>query len=99
MDVRFDDDDIEAFFREAENEVVSTLEDIGEEAVQYAVDNGTYHDVTGNLRRSNKYEADKDGLTIYNDADYATDVEQRGHDVISGAILFAEKRLKEEFGL
>lgn len=97
MDVRFDDDDIEAFFREAENEVVSTLEDIGKEAVQYAVDNGTYHDVTGNLRRSNKYKANKDGLMIYNDADYATNVEQKGYDVISGAILFAEKRLKEEF--
>lgn len=97
MDVRFDDADIDAFLREAENEVVSTLKKIGEESVQYAVENGDYHDVTGNLRRSNKYEADRDGLTLLNDADYASYVEQRGYDVLSGAVLFAEKRLKEEF--
>lgn len=97
MDVKFDDSDVEAFFREAEQEIVSKLKEIGEEAVQYAVDNGDYHNVTGNLRQSNKYEADKKGLELYNEADYASDVEQRGYDVISGAILYAEKRLKEEF--
>lgn len=97
MDVKFDDSDVEAFFREAEQEIVSKLKEIGEEAVQYAVDNGDYHNVTGNLRRSNKYEADREGLELYNEADYASDVEQRGYDVLSGAVLFAEKRLKEEF--
>ena len=46
---------------------------------------------------------DKDGLTLYNDAEspkgynYASNVESKGFDVLSGAALYAEKRLKEEF--
>ena len=104
MDVKCDFGDVDAFFREAEDEVVSEIRSVGEEAVDYAVTHGNYENHTYTLRRSNKYEADESGLTLYNDAkneatgvQYAGIVESRGYDVISGAALFAEKRLKEEF--
>ena len=46
---------------------------------------------------SNDYDVDKDGLTLKNEAEYASFVESKGYDVLSGAALHAEKRLKEEF--
>jgi hypothetical protein len=49
------------------------------------------------LRTSNDYDVDKDGLTLKNEAEYASFVESKGYDVLSSAALFAEKRLKEEF--
>lgn len=97
MDVTYDFQDVDAFFADGEREVVEELKSIGQEAVDYAVVHGNYQNRTGNLRRSNKYKADKSGLTVYNDASYAENVEQRGYEVISGAALHAEKRLKEEF--
>lgn len=102
MDVSYDFQDVEAFFKKGEDEIEAVMESIGEEAADYAVLHGNYENRTGLLRRSNKYEASKDGLSIYNDAErngyyYAESVEQKGYDVISGAILLAEKRLKEEF--
>ena len=93
----YDFSDVGAFIDEVENVIDDRLSEVGEEAVAYAKEHGSYHDVTGNLRRSNKYSVEEDGLRIYNDADYASNVEQRGYEVISGAALFAEKRLKEEF--
>ena len=102
MDVKYDFSDVDSFLDEAEREVAGKLDSIGREAVDYAVSHGNYENHTWLLRRSNKYEANKEGLTIYNDAEkngfyYAESVEQRGYEVISGAILQAEKRLKEEF--
>lgn len=97
MDLRASISGVDEFFDEFERELIAELNAIGQEAVEYAKEHGTYHDVTGNLRRSNHYHASKEGLEIYNSASYAESVEQRGHDVISGAALFAEKRLKEEF--
>ena len=49
------------------------------------------------LRTSNDYDVNKDGLTLKNEAEYASFVESKGYDVLSSAALFAEKRLKEEF--
>lgn len=95
----YDFSDIASFINEAENEIEDKLERVGEEAVAYAKEHGSYQNRTGNLRRSNKYKVDEEGLTLYNDADYAADVEKRGYEVLSGAVLFAEKRLKEEFGI
>lgn len=95
----YDFSDIDSFINEAENEIEDKLERVGEEAVAYAKEHGSYQNRTGNLRRSNKYKVDEEGLTLYNDADYAADVEKRGYEVLSGAVLFAEKRLKEEFGI
>lgn len=99
MDVTYDFSDIEAALDNAEVEMDARLARVGQEAVDYAKENGTYQNRTGNLRRSNKYKVDDGGLTIYNDAPYASDVEQKGYEVLTGAVLFAEKRLKEEFGV
>jgi len=71
--------------------------DVGDEAVKYAEENGDYQDHTLTLRTSNDYDVDKDGLTLKNEAEYASFVESKGYDVLSSAALYAEKRLKEEF--
>lgn len=97
MDVTCEYEGLDEFPHEVEEEIQIVMELVGEEAVEYAKANGDYRNITGNLRRSNKYKVEKDGLTVYNDATYASDVESRGYEVISGAALFAEKRLKEEF--
>lgn len=97
MDVRCEIAGLDSFLEELEDEVLETMDSVGRDAVEYAKEHGSYHDVTGNLRRSNKYKVDESGLTVYNDAPYAEAVEQRGYEVISGAALYAEKRLKEEF--
>lgn len=103
MDVDFDFSDVEGFFDEEEWEVEEKMIDVGDEAVKYAEEHGDYQDHTLTLRTSNKYDVDKDGLTLYNDAtapngyQYASNVESKGFDVLSSAVLHAEKRLKEEF--
>ena len=103
MDVGFDFSDVDSFFDEGEWEVEKKMIDEGDEAVKYAEEHGNYQDHTLTLRTSNKYDVDKDGLTLYNDAasskgyNYASNVESKGYDVLSGAALYAEKQLKEEF--
>ena len=104
MDVTFDYSDIDAFLEQGERETISIMRSVGQEAVNYAETNGDYENHTWRLRHSNKYKVDKDGLTLYNDAtneqtgvEYAEIVEHKGYNVLSGAILYAEKRLKEEF--
>lgn len=103
MDVDFDFSDVDSFFEEGEWEVEKKMIDEGDEAVKYAEEHGNYQDHTLTLRTSNKYDVDKDGLTLYNDAaspkgyNYASNVESKGYDVLSGAALYAEKQLKEEF--
>lgn len=103
MNVDFDFSDVDSFFDEGEWEVEKKMIDEGDEAVKYAEEHGNYQDHTLTLRTSNKYDVDKDGLTLYNDAaspkgyNYASNVESKGYDVLSGAALYAEKQLKEEF--
>lgn len=97
MGVEFEFSDVEAFFQQGESEVVAKVSEIGEESIQYAKDNGTYKDRTGTLRQSNDSEADITGLTLKNEAEYASFVEAKGFEVLSSAALYAEKRLKEEF--
>ena len=87
MDVGFDFSDVDSFFDEGEWEVEKKMIDEGDEAVKYAEEHGNYQDHTLTLRTSNKYDVDKDGLTL----------KSKGFDVLSGAALYAEKRLKEEF--
>ena len=103
MDVISDFSDVEGFFDEGKWEVEKKMIDVGDAAVKYAEEHGDYQDHTLTLRTSNKYDVDKYGLTLYNDAtapngyQYASNVESKGFDVLSGAALHAEKRLKEEF--
>ena len=97
MDVDFDFSDVDSFFDEGEWEVEKKMIDVGDEAVKYAEEHGDYQDHTLTLRTSNDYDVDKDGLTLKNEAEYASFVESKGYDVLSSAALYAEKRLKEEF--
>lgn len=97
MDVRTELSGIDAFMDELEYEVLSIIDSVGQEAVKYAEEHGTYQNRTGHLRSSNRYRVEQDGLLLKNDAEYASNVEQKGYDVLSGAALYAEKRLKEEF--
>ena len=97
MDVDFDFSDVDSFFDEGEWEVEKKMIDVGDEAVKYAEEHGDYQDHTLTLRTSNDYDVNKDGLTLKNEAEYASFVESKGYDVLSSAALFAEKRLKEEF--
>jgi hypothetical protein len=97
MDIAMDFSDVDDFFQEGEWEVEKVMADVGAEAVKYAEDNGNYKDHTLTLRTSNEYDVQRDGLELTNTADYASFVESRGYDVLSGAALYAEKRLREEF--
>lgn len=96
MDVKFDFSDVESFFEHGYAEVKAIEEKVGKEAVNYAIEHGSYQNRTGTLRKSNKYSVEDDGLVIRNDAEYASYVESRGYEVSTGAALYAEKRLKEE---
>lgn len=89
--------DVDKFFEDGEREVEITMANVGEEAVEDAKANHTYKNRTRNLESSNKYETDKDGLTLKNTADYASYVEAKGFDVLSGSALRAEQKLKEIF--
>lgn len=97
MDVDSDFSDVEQFFQDGEWEVEKKVIDVGDEAVKYAEENGDYKDHTLTLRTSNDYDVDESGLTLKNEAEYASSVESKGYEVLSGAALYAERRLKEEF--
>ena len=89
--------DVDKFFDEGEWEVEKAMIDVGDAAVKDAKANHTYQNRTGNLEASNNFDVDKDGLTLENTADYASYVEAKGFDVLSGPALRAEKKLKEIF--
>lgn len=96
MAVKFDFSDVDSFFEQGYAEVKAVEEKVGKEAVDYAVKNGNYQNRTETLRKSNKYSVEDDGLVIRNDAEYASHVESKGYEVLTGAAIYAEKRLKEE---
>ena len=88
------DRELEHFFTESRREVREYLDDLGRRAVEANIAEGDYHNVTWNLRRSNYYMADEDGLELGNSADYASNVESRGYNVIdSGVKLIMEELL------
>ena len=98
MVVECDFSDVDAFFRKGKHEVHQMVDSIGEESEQYARDHGSYQDRTGYLRSRNGHNVDEnETLELTNDAEYASYVESKGFDVLSGAALPAQKRLKEVF--
>ena len=97
MAIDSDFSDVDEFFDDLENEVVSGMCYVGEAAVNDAKANHTYQNRTGNLEASTSFDVDKDALTLEAGMDYASYVEAKGYDVISGAALRAEKKLKEMF--
>lgn len=78
-----------------DTEISARLDEVGRKAVEIAKETGSYHDVTGRLRRSNGYKVEGRNLIIYNSAPYAEDVEARGKIVLTTAVLEAEKMLNE----
>lgn len=98
MVIEADFSDVEDFFRKGKQEVHQIVEEVGQESEQYAKDHGDYQDRTGNLRSRNGHNVDEnENLELTNSADYASYVENKGYDVLSGAALYAQKRLKEKF--
>lgn len=97
MAVDFDFSDVEQFFDEGEAEVLAGMEEEGKAFVEDAKVTGSYRDRTRHLRASNGYEADKNGLILKNEAEYASFVESKGFEVAGSAALRTEKRLKDRF--
>lgn len=97
MDVDFDFSDVEQFFESGEAEILAGMMEEGEAFVKDAKATGSYTDRSGHLRRSNGYEVDKDGLTLKNDAEYASFVESRDYEVAGSAALRTVERLKDRF--
>lgn len=97
MVIDSDFSDVEQFFDDVEWEVEKGMIDVGDATVKDAEESGTYQDHTLTLRTSNTYDVDKDGLTLENTAPYASYVEAKGFEVLSGSALRAEKKLKEMF--
>ena len=95
MAVDFDLSDVDDFFDEGYSELKETQIAIGKEAVEYAHQTGDYQNHTGTLREGNQFLIDE-GLILKNETSYACFVEAKGFDVLSGAALYAEKRLREE---
>lgn len=98
MDVSFDFSDVDRFIEQGTWEVQKKMVDVGDESVRYAEEHGSYQDRTLTLRTSNVYDVEDDGLVLRNTAEYASYVEAKGFEVLGGAALYAEKRLKEEIG-
>lgn len=85
MGVRHDFSDIWNTLDNAKSEVGKVLKAIGEDAVEYAKLHGNYTDRTGRLRRSTEFVSDDNFLIVENDTPYASHVEHRGYDVLTGA--------------
>ena len=87
------DSEIDEFIRQGMEEVKALERAAGEAAVQYNIARGDYKNRTGNLRQSNYYEVDDEGLIVGNHADYAGFVESKGYMVCSEGALLAEQML------
>lgn len=88
------DREIERFFAETRREVKDYLTDLGQRAMDANIAEGDYQDHTYNLRRSNYFKADENGLDLGNSAEYASMVESKGFNVIDSGV----KMIMEELG-
>ena len=95
MGVRADFQDVYAAINNASEQVRKVFEREGAMAVEDAKRSGTYQDRTGKLRSSNKYEATKHSIKLINDAEYASYVEAKGYEVLSGSFLRMAKRIED----
>lgn len=93
--------DVDKVFETLKKEVREAMTEVGKDAVEYAKQNGNYQNRTGTLRKSNRFEVSDTTLTLINDAaspkgyNYASNVESKGYDVLSGAALYAENELQK----
>lgn len=86
--------EIERFFTEGRQEVRKYLDDLGQRAVDANIAEGDYKNRTYNLRRSNYHMATEDEMVLGNSADYASEVESKGYNVIDSGV----KLIMEELG-
>jgi len=99
---KVDFSDVDKAFETLKREVREAMTETGKTAVEYAKQHGSYKNRTGTLRKSNRYEVSDNALTLINDAaspkgyNYASTVEDKGYDVLSGAALYAESELKKK---
>lgn len=99
---KVDFSDVDKAFETLKRETRAAMEEVGSKAVDYAVQHGTYRNRTGTLRKSNRFEVSDTALTLINDAkspqgyNYASDVEAKGYEVLSGAALYAESELRKK---
>ena len=78
----------------APQKVEQIFDAMGNDAVGYAREHGSYKDRTGNLRRNTHYEKDRMHLRVENSMEYASFVEHRGYDVLSGAEDYVHDKYK-----
>lgn len=97
MDINSKLNGLDGLLEQCREAVKAEMVIVGEEYVAEAQQEGNYHDRTGNLRASNYYQVDDNGLEVGNKADYASKVEARGYEVSSTFALRAEAKLKEKF--
>lgn len=95
MVVRFDFRDVDAQLAGARDKVKQVFSSEGASAVEDAKQSGNYTNRTGRLRSSNRYEASSDKIALINDAEYASNVEAKGYEVLSGAFLRMIKRIED----
>ena len=91
---RMDISDILAEIGDAPKKVESIFETMGNDAVGYAREHGSYKDRTGDLRRNTHYQKDRNHLRVENDMFYASFVEHRGYDVLTGAEDYVHEKYK-----
>lgn len=98
MGVKLDLRDVLQELDGAPAKVGKVLHTIGEDAVGYAKERGDYQDRTGRLRKGNEFLSDERHLIVENDVEYASHVEHRGYDVLSGAEDYVRNKydLKEQ---
>lgn len=95
--IEFDFSDVDDAFEQFDKEVEQAMTEAGEMAIEYAKEHGDYQDRTGTLRKSNEYAVENDGLLLKNEAEYASYVEAKGFEVLSGGALEALNYLKKKF--
>lgn len=86
--------EMDGVIAEFDREIADLLVETGEEAVEYNREYGDYRNRTGNLRASNYYRVDANGLEIGNSAPYADYVEARGYMVYTAGIILAVNKLE-----
>lgn len=81
----------------AKNGIEEHIKKVGQQAVEVAKESGSYHDVTGRLRRSNGFRYKDGEAVLFNAAPYAEEVSARGADVLDTATAYLVEELKKPF--
>lgn len=87
--------ELDAATKEFEREVQAELETLGRKAVSVAKATGTYQDITGRLRKGNRFRVEGDTLMVENIMPYASFVEARGKVVLGGAEEFIRQEISK----